>query len=99
MVHLQVQDYMDWLQVQGSGATIATYRAQAERLRDDVLDKARARLARGDDPGAVLDLLATTLTNKLLHHPTTRLRQPGASEDFLRHARELLGLDELDRKP
>jgi glutamyl-tRNA reductase len=93
MVHLQVQDYMDWLQVQGSTATISDYRARAERLRDEVLDKARGRLARGEDADTVLAMLATALTNKLLHDPTARLRQPDVDEEFLRHARELLGLD------
>lgn len=98
MVHLQVQGYMDWLQVQGSGATIAAYRAAGERVRDDLLERARARLARGDDAHAVLEQLAHTLANKLMHPPTARLRQPGASEELLRHARELLGLDGPDRR-
>ena len=92
MVHVQVRDYMDWLQVQGSGPTIAQYRARGEQIRDELLAKARARLARGDDPSAVLDMFANTLTNKLLHHPTAQLRQHG-DEDYVRAARALLGLD------
>ena len=93
MVHLQVRDYMDWLKIQGSGTTIAEYRARGEQIRDELLSKARARLARGDDPTAVLEMLANTLTNKLMHHPTASLRQRGGGEDYLRAARELLGLD------
>ena len=93
MVHLQVRDYMDWLKVQGSGETIAEFRARGERVRDELMQKARGRLARGDDPGVVLETLANTLTNKLLHHPTASLRQSGGREDFVRVARELLGLD------
>lgn len=95
MVHLQVQDYMDWLQVQSSGATIASFRARGEGIRDELLGRARARLERGDDAAAVLDQLAHTLTNKLLHHPTTSLRQASGREDYLRVARELLGLDDM----
>lgn len=95
MVHLQVRDYMEWLKIQGSGATIAEYRNQGERVRDELMDKARARLARGDDPAAVLESLAHTLTNKLMHHPTANLRQSGGREDYVRIARELLGLDGL----
>ena len=95
MVHLQVRDYMEWLKIQGSGATIAEYRSQGERVRDELMDKARARLARGDDPAAVLEALAHTLTNKLMHHPTASLRQSGGREDYVRIARELLGLDGL----
>ncbi len=33
MVHLQVQEHMDWMQVQSSSATIAAYRAQGESTR------------------------------------------------------------------
>jgi glutamyl-tRNA reductase len=93
MVHLQVQDYMDWLQVQGSGPTIAAFRARGERLRDEALAGARARLARGEDPDVVLQGLAHTLTNKLLHHPTASLRRAGGREEVVRIARDLLGLD------
>jgi glutamyl-tRNA reductase len=94
MVHLQVQDYMDWLQVQSSGATIASFRARAESIRDELLERAHGRLARGEDASAVLEQLAHTLTNKLLHHPTASLRQASGREEYLRVARELLGLDE-----
>ena len=92
MVHLQVRDYMDWLEVQGSGTTIAQYRARGEQIRDELLRRARARLTRGDDPTAVVETLANTLTNKLMHHPTASLRAHGG-EDYVRAARELLGLD------
>ena len=93
MVHLSVQDYMEWLQVQGSAETIAAFRARGERIRDEALERARARIARGEDTQAVLDALAHTLTSKLLHHPTAGLRQAAGREDFLRVARELLDLD------
>ena len=34
------------------------------------LERARRRLAHGDDPQAVLEALSQRLTNKLLHGPT-----------------------------
>lgn len=92
MVHLQVQDYMDWLDVQSGDAAIAAFRERGEQIRDEVLEKARRRIARGDDPEAVLEMLAHSLTNKLLHHPTYSLRRAGRREDFLQVARELLDL-------
>ena len=92
MVHLQVQDYMDWLDVQTGDAAIAAFRTRGETIRDEVLEKARRRIARGDDPEAVLEMLAHSLTNKLLHHPTYSLRRAGSREDFLQVARELLDL-------
>jgi len=93
MIHLQVRDYMDWLKVQDASATINAFRARGEALRNAELEKARARLTRGDDPAAVLDALAHGLTNKLLHHPTARLRQAGGDQQWLRAARDMLGLD------
>jgi glutamyl-tRNA reductase len=37
-------------------------------------------LARGDDPQAVLEALASSLTGKFLHGPTTLLQQPGPAQ-------------------
>lgn len=93
MVHLQVQDYMDWLKVQDSGVTINEFRTRGQSIRDDMLARAHARIRHGDDPAQVLDWLANTLTNKLLHHPTTGLRQASTDENVVRVARSLLGLD------
>ena len=42
--------------------------------RAEVLAKARQQLVAGQDPGAVLNFLAHTLTNRLLHAPTIALR-------------------------
>ena len=92
MVHLQVQEHMDWMQVQSSSATIAAYRAQGESTRDEILGRALKRIEKGDRPEAVLEYLAHTLTNKLMHHPTTSLRSGAGDEEVLRVARDLLGL-------
>ena len=92
MVHIQVEDYMDWLEAQSGSATIAAFRARAESIRNEALDKALKRIALGDDPGEVAQMLAHSLTNKLLHRSTMSLRRAGNREDFLRVARELLDL-------
>ncbi len=44
---------------------------------------------------------APTLTNKLMHLPSARLRKAGEEGDMelLRAARELFGLDEGDQEP
>ena len=43
--------------------------------------KARLQLATGATPEAALDLLAHTLTNKLLHAPTVALREAALTGD------------------
>ena len=93
MVLLQAQGFMSRQESQSSDEAIATFRARGEHIRDEVLAKAAQRLARGDDPQAVLKSLAHTLTNKLLHHPTDGLRTT-VGQDALKTAAKLLGLDD-----
>jgi glutamyl-tRNA reductase len=56
-------------------------RAHGDSARADVLAKAQQQLAAGQDPHAVLDFLAHTLTNRLLHAPTVALRQAALEGD------------------
>ena len=87
-----------WLrQRRGLGAvdTIRAVRQNVEQIRDAELDKALQTLQKGGDPQEAMQQLAHNLTNKLLHTPTTRLKQ--ASEegqtDHLRWTHDLFGLD------
>ncbi len=57
--------------------TIRAFRSSAEEARDQELAKALASLQAGQDPELVLKSLARNLTNKLMHTPTTRLKQAG----------------------
>lgn len=70
------------------------YRRSAEELRQRELDKAVAAINRGDDPQQVVAQLARTITNKLIHAPTTGLKKASAEgrQDVLGHAARLLGL-------
>ena len=73
-------------------------RVAAEAQRDEVLAKAQAMLARGRTPDEALAFLANTLTNKLLHAPSARLRDAALSGDLdlLHAAGRLYGLDPDD---
>lgn len=94
MIDVQVNHFMAWQRSRDAVATIRQLREQAEAQRDEVLHKARQLLASGKDPQQVLDFLAHTLTNKLIHQPSTHLRQAGSDgrTDLLEAARELLNL-------
>jgi len=74
---------------------IQDYRQRAEQLRDEVLERAQRQLESGKSPAEVLNFLAHTLTNKLLHAPSTRLRQAARDGDaeILEAANELFQLD------
>ncbi|MGB1907697.1 MAG: glutamyl-tRNA reductase, partial [Spongiibacter sp.] len=78
--------------------TIKDYRAKAEQLRDAELDRALKLLARGESAEQVLEQLARGLTNKLIHSPTTQIKEAGAKgrNDLVDWARELLQIKESD---
>ncbi|MDN5872638.1 MAG: glutamyl-tRNA reductase, partial [Nitrococcus sp.] len=90
----QVERFMSWMRSLEAVAPIRNYRYRAERLREEVLQRARRRLSRGDDPALVLEYLSHTLTRKLIHEPTVGLREAARSgnPDMVRTSWRLLGL-------
>jgi glutamyl-tRNA reductase len=96
IIDLQVDRYMAWRRALTLKNPALDMRQHAEVYRDEVLDKARAMLARGKTAEEALAFLANTLTNKLLHHPSARLREAALSGDLdlLHAAGRLYGLDE-----
>lgn len=56
-------------------ALIKQYRQQTEQLRDQTLQSALDALGQGQAPELVLRNFAATLTNKIMHQPSTFLRQ------------------------
>lgn len=94
MIELQVNHYMDWLRSLDAVAAIRQYREQAQVIRDEVLEKA-SQMLQNQEPEAALEFLANTLTNKLLHTPSKKLREAAASgrRDILENSRYLLNLD------
>lgn len=74
--------------------TICALRAEAAHLRRETLAEARhIETARGSD--AALEYLASTLTNRLLHAPTVRLREAAAREEggLIAAAHDLFALE------
>lgn len=75
---------------------LRSFRSRAEATQSLELDRARARLAKGEDPAAVIEQLARALTQKLLHEPTLAIREASAEgrNDLLTYLRTLYGIDE-----
>lgn len=98
IIEREVEHFLAWQRSLDAVATIRAYREQAEALREQTLAEARQRLARGDDPDAVLDFLARRLTRRLTHKPTVALRHAGREQrhGFLADIQELLDLDTDD---
>lgn len=78
--------------------TICAMRAEAAKARRRTLSEAR-RIEKTKGKSAALEYLANTLTNRLMHAPTVRLRAAAASEDttLIDAARELFALDADDQ--
>jgi len=96
LVRLGAREFMLRLRELAAVDVLKAYRQQAERLRDDELNKALRLLANGSSPEEVLAQLARGLTNKLLHAPSVQLKKFSADgrADALGVAQELFALDE-----
>ena len=94
IIAMEVEHFLGWLRSQGATDTIRALRAQAQEHREQALERARRALRRGATPEEALELLAHTLTQKLLHTPSVQLRQAGVHErhDLVAAARELFKL-------
>jgi glutamyl-tRNA reductase len=96
-----VEQYRRQMRAQNAVATVKAYRRQAEQMRDIELQKALRALESGTDAEQVLQLLARNLTNKIIHTPTTILKDASANgrADVVRVAQELFDLspDDIDK--
>jgi len=92
LIQLGVDHWHHQRRIRGGSELIRDVRAQGGRLRDEAQSQALERLAKGEDPEAVIKRLAHQLTNRLLHQPTLALRDAAAGErqDLLEAATELL---------
>ncbi len=81
LVDADVAEFVAGLKVLEAVPMIRELRGQAEAARDQLLAEARRLLAAGHPPDAVLEQLASTLTNRLLHSPSAALREAAESGD------------------
>jgi glutamyl-tRNA reductase len=77
IVELHTEEFMGWLRSMDAAGMIQDYRRKAERIRNEVLQRALKQLQSGKSPEEALTFLAHSLTNKLLHTPSTQIRRAG----------------------
>jgi glutamyl-tRNA reductase len=96
IIDTQVVDFMRWVKSLDAVPTIRALRESADALREAELERARQRLARGDDPAKVIEQMARALTNKFTHAPTDVLRKADhdGNSALLEAARRLFDLNE-----
>ena len=92
------QEADSWSRQQRSLAVVDTIRAfrdSVEKIRAEEVGKALQSLQRGQDSESVIEALARNLTNKLMHKPTTILKQASEEgrDDTINATQDLFGLD------
>jgi len=94
IVSNQVDVFMRKLQSLGASDAIRAYRKKVETIKQAALDKSLKQLESGQNPEDVLQQLAHTLSNKVMHTPTARMREAAEHGDtnVLKAARILLDL-------
>jgi glutamyl-tRNA reductase len=77
-----VAAFMRWLYGIRAGRTLKRIRDQSHRFEQELTDRALRRLEAGQEPRDVLQQMAATLTNKILHLPSKRLREAAEDRDY-----------------
>jgi glutamyl-tRNA reductase len=81
----EVEKFEQALRTRDAAPTIRKLREEAEKTRRQTLEQAQKMLAHGRSPEEALEFLSATLTNRLIHAPSQRLRdaaETGDSEVF-----------------
>jgi glutamyl-tRNA reductase len=78
----EVARFLAESRAQDAGPAIRALRQQAEGIRQQTVEQARRMLQAGKSTDEVIDYLANTLTNRLLHAPTQALRQAAELADL-----------------
>jgi glutamyl-tRNA reductase len=74
MIEQEVARFLSESRAKDAGPAIRALRAQSDVVRTQTVEQARRLLASGKNPEDVIEFLANTLTNRLLHAPTQALR-------------------------
>ncbi len=95
IVHEGVGQFEHQVRTRASAGAITDLRDSVASIKDAELRKALSQLQAGVAPEQVLQRFAHSLTNKLLHQPTTQLRQAGVeqNEELVTTVRALFALD------
>jgi glutamyl-tRNA reductase len=101
IIDLQVAHFMAWRRALDHQRPLRLLRSNGEAQRDAVLERARQLLRNGQTPEEALQYLANTLTNKLLHAPSSRLRDAAlrGDADLLRAGERLFAPPDHEPAP
>ncbi|MEO1888758.1 MAG: glutamyl-tRNA reductase [Cycloclasticus sp.] len=94
IIDVQVSHFQTWIRAQDASQTIQQLRQHANQSREDLLQKALVSLHNGQPAERVLTRLSNDLTNKILHAPSSTLKQAASEGDseLLSAAQQLFNL-------
>jgi len=82
LVDEAVMEYMRWLHGARAARFLRRLRSHAEESSQELVSRAVNQIRAGKDPEEVVRHLAHTLTNRILHVPSTRLRQAAENREY-----------------
>jgi len=98
LIDEEVARFLTESRAQDAGPAIRALRQQGDAVRLQTVEQAHRLLAAGKSADEVIEFLASTLTNRLLHAPTQALRQAAELADSaLAEAITRLLIEERDR--
>jgi glutamyl-tRNA reductase len=81
-VDAAVGSFMRWLYGIRAARSLKRIRHQSHGNEEELVERALRRLRAGHDPQQVLEQLASTLTNRILHGPSQQLRQAAEQQRY-----------------
>ncbi|MBQ0724440.1 MAG: glutamyl-tRNA reductase [Cycloclasticus sp.] len=78
IIDIQVSHFQTWIRSQNASTTIHQLRQHAQQTREQQLQKALDALNNGAPAERVIERLANDLTNKILHAPSSTIKQAAA---------------------
>ncbi|MGI9245768.1 MAG: glutamyl-tRNA reductase [Steroidobacteraceae bacterium] len=81
LIETEVERFTHALRTRDAAPLIRRLREDAERTKHHTLEQAQLMIAHGKSPAEALAFLANTLTNRLIHAPSPRLRDAAETGD------------------
>lgn len=102
IIDQEIAAFESWLEAMEVVPTVAAMRARADAIRAEELAKAMKRLGGlSEKELECVDRLTSAIVNKMLHEPTTRLKEVAGEKygiGYIEAARYLYGLDAAETK-
>lgn len=100
IINTQVNEFMDWFNSLTAISTITSLRQHAEQIQAETTEWALKRIQEGADAESIVKETTRLLTNKLIHTPSSQLREASAEgrEDLLSATHELFSLSPESKK-